>query len=356
MDIRDFINASKQPISEIGSQPTPSTAPPYNHTDHASYRAYNEDTDKLRRLIRSESAVPCFGGYLFRREKPGIGHVICFAVQKMTPDAVRAAEESYAFFGRMGHLGMLPRTPCAPIVVDDYTVFEFIAFPNDKSIRSILQDSQLPRISHDKLMSDLVNLIRDYKKTLRDLGHNEYYPLSCLSKDTVLIDNNLRVKVLPLRANWSYPIEIPHEVVIGEYSDERSDLFSAAYLAVEIFSKKRGSSTLIEPDYDIICGCLKSIHDWRPTLEDVCTGIATPHHMDDKRIIHNKSSSFKDNFQKAQNSVKAFFKDLPGFFELEESESSFQCTETMFCDDSDPNRPIEVGPSNPDSTFRSTGK
>lgn len=311
----------------------------------------------LLRLIRSEESVHCFGGYLFRRENPQYGHVICFAVENMSKEDALNADKWYNLFGRMSHLGILHRTASAPIQVNNYTVFEFVASACDKSIREHLQAVEPMRTSHELLMEQLVRFIHDYSLELKQYNYEKYVALCCLSKDTILIDPNGRMKVLPLRANRGiYPIEIPQEVTACEPADERSDLFSAAYLAVEVYSKNRNCAQLTEPDSDIIRNCLKAIHDWRPSLSEayaathnaVPNASRTPVHKTPISIpTALQPTKIAEKFQK----VKGYVQDLVRPYELEEGESSFQLDGTIHESAIPRNEPINLGDSTGDSTF-----
>lgn len=317
------------------------------------------ESDKgLLQMIRSENTVPCFGGYLFRRENPQYGHVLCFAVENMSEDDARNADKWYALFGRMSHLGMLHRTSSAPLRVGTYTVFEFVASHHDKSIREMLKGDSALRVHHDALMNNLVKFIHDYREELRQQNYDRYLPLNCLSKDTVMLDTNGRMKVIPLRANrGAYPIEIPREVTAGEISDEASDLFAAAYLAVEVYSRRRGSDKLIEPESSVIRNCVKAVHDWRPSLDDVYAAVSSGMPIEDRTLdkggspIQFQPGRIKDKAELFFGRVQDFLREMARPYEAEEAESDFQCEGTMHGGGARQDKPIDISEGDPDGTF-----
>lgn len=357
-DIEDLMEAMDAPPTIIADD-THRNGIPANKaaasSQHASGRRSIGST--LLRLIRSDESVRCFGGYLFRRDNPMCGHVICFAVENMSDEDIINTEKWYNLFGRMSHLGILHRTSSAPLRVENYTIFEFVASADDKSIQEYLKAKEPVRTSHDVLMANLVNFIHAYSLELQKENYPNYVPLRCLSKETVLIDSNGRMKILPLRAHRSiYPIEIPREVSIGEYSDERSDLFSAAYLAVEVYSKNRNCAQLTEPDSDIIRNCLKAIHDWRPTLSEACAAVkGTPSAQNRNPNMGGNSGGIpvmqNINFQEGFQKLRHYFHDLVRPYEFEESESIFHTDGTMYDGAIRTNDPIDMGGDSSDSTF-----
>lgn len=364
-DIQDLKDAMDVPPT-ISNDTTRFVGTPADKTSastqafHGSRRA-GTPGNHLLRLIRSNESVQCFGGYLFRRDNPQCGHVICFAVENMSDEDIINTDKWYNLFGRMSHLGMLHRTASAPLRVENYTVFEFVASADDKSIREHLTAVEPVRTSHDALMANLVNFIHDYSQELQKEHYPNYVPLRCLSKDTVLIDSNGRMKILPLRAHRGvYPIEIPREVSIGEYSDERSDLFSAAYLAVEVYSKNRKCTQLSEPNSDIIRNCLKAIHDWRPSLSEAYAAVNGGSFAQNQSAnmggnviggFHMPSGKLQEGFQEGIQKLKHYLQDLVRPYELEEAESVYQTDGTMHDSSIRSNDPIDMGSDTIDSTF-----
>lgn len=362
-DIRNLRNLNDAPMGESSARANATrnfdirnlqSTPPHAGIPSSHVQAHPATDHRLLELIRSDESIRCFGGYLFRRDNPQYGHVICFAVENMRPEDVVNADKWYALFGRMSHLGMLHRTSSAPIPVGNYTVFEFVASVHDKSIRDHLKAVEPMRTSHTALMNQLIEFIHSYSQELEQLNNANYVPLCCLSKDTVLIDPNGRMKILPLRANRGiYPIEIPQEVSVGEQVDERSDLFSAAYLAVEVYSKNRNCAQLTEPDSDVIRNCLKAVHDWRPTLAEVRAADSSapasnpaPRFTRVSKPVSLDSDKLRGQFRK----VKGYLQDLVRPYELEESETVFERDGTIHENGGQKNEPLEMG-GDPNSTF-----
>lgn len=221
--------------------------------------------------IHSEDALKCFGGYLYRDIDPFNNPILCFAVQNMTQTEISQADEWYNRMGRLAHLGFLHRTTTPPMTAGGYTVFEFEINPFDRTLAERHADGKLYKVEAEHMMTQLVQLLSRYQQvSIQAFG--QYKPLCSLSMATLILGDDGSLRLLPLLAhNKHYPIEIPNEVASSNGADERSDLYAAAYVAVEIYSANRSDGKLAEPNSPIIVDCLKAIQDWRPSLQEVMT-------------------------------------------------------------------------------------
>lgn len=219
--------------------------------------------------IHSEDALKCFGGYLYRDTDPFNNPILCFAVQNMTQTEIHQADEWYNRMGRLAHLGFLHRTTTPPMTAESYTVFEFEINPFDRTLAERHADGKLYKVEAEHMMTQLAQLLSRYQQvSIQAFG--QYKPLCSLSMATLILGDDGSLRLLPLLAhNKHYPIEIPNEVTSSSSADERSDLYAAAYVAVEIYSANRSDGKLAEPSSPIIADCLKAIQDWRPSLQEV---------------------------------------------------------------------------------------
>lgn len=226
------------------------------------------DCDDLLQQLRSSDTVRCFGGWLLRSTDLFGAPILRFVVKGMSERDVEAAEEHYSRMGRMGSIGMVHRTGSRPLTVGEYTVFDFEVGTGEKTIREHFDEGKPFRRDPVRFFAALVKFLRRYGSALNREGH-DYRPLNCLSKETVLIDQEDHIKLIPLQA-WGkeYPVEIPREVAAGEKADERSDLYAAAFLTVEVSSSGRSDRRLVEPDCEAVVRCLKAIRDCRPDLTE----------------------------------------------------------------------------------------
>lgn len=283
--------------------------------------------------LHSEYAVNCYGGRLFRFNHSDREPLICFAVKNMSQSEIDNAVRWYDRCGRMGTLGMIHRAGRQPVRVEDYTIFEFEIGPQEYSLNERMRSGAPFRRDCLNVMQKLVQFLYDYRNELRKIWRQGYTALNCLSKETIFFDSDGQMRILPLLAHRGcYPIEIPIEVKAHADGDERSDLYSAAYVAVEIFSSSRPGKGLHEPDSPLIKECLKSIRDWRPTLNEVYNAIGEadvmpvieeemPYNEDEPHI----GASVKAWFQ----SIKKWVQSLTAPYDVEGAENDFQMDSTF---------------------------
>lgn len=259
----DFLNK----ITEERIQ-TPETGAAYEQTKQIpAVKSEAQSDSQLLRQIR-QAGVSCFGGRLFRGTDAFGDPIVRFAVPGMDAEDVKNAEEHYSMMGRMSALGMAHRTNTPPQTVQHYTVFDFEIGSEEYTLRE-LHDSGRPfRRNPETVFRAMVQLLRRYRAELAKMGR-DYRSLNCLTRETVILDADNNLKLIPLYTTGSdYPIEIPREVTAGG-GDERSDLYAAAYVAVEVHSAGRSDGRLVEPDCAPIVRCLKTIRDCRPDLDEV---------------------------------------------------------------------------------------
>lgn len=206
----------------------------------------------------------CFGGILFRRTNDFGFPEVCFAVKNVDPRAARKADLRHAFFRH--HCAALPFIVCSNTeTVGEYTVYRYPIGEKEQPLRTVLQND-VRSITPDALFKKLVNLLSQYNNTLA-AAEQPFKPLCCITPDTVYLDAARKLRVLPLPLfGTEHPEELPPEAGTDK-AGIKSDLYSIAYLYVEVASQ--GSSCLAEPEDPTVLRMLASIPDWRPSLSQV---------------------------------------------------------------------------------------
>ena len=309
--------------------------------------AGNNDNHLLHR-IRSGDAIECFGGYLFRDTDSFNHPILCFAVPNMEEVEVRQANEWYNQMGRLSHLGFLHRTTTPPQTVANYTVFAFEINQFDRTLAELHREGKLYKQDPDQMMRCLVQFLAQYQQfTVNNYG--SYLPLCSLSLSTLIMGENGTLRLLPLRAhNNDYPIEIPNEVTRHEGSaDERSDLYSAAYVAVEIYSANRGDGRLAEPNSPTIVSCLKTMQDWRPSLAEVRSQLQSHH------APHRDTPAMDSNGNRKQSSQHPSDEVHGTLFDAVKKSSFFRGMAERFKMPEEPETPMQVaGTYQPDGVHQ----
>lgn len=222
---------------------------------------------ELLDLIRSPNAVSHAGGRLFRRTDSYNFPIISFAVPDMTEVEVQRANDRYVKLCRRYPNLFLSHDPNAVTSVSNYTVFDFVIGASEFTLGERKRANSLYKQPADLLMRYLVDYLCAYSTAQGQLGL-PYDPLCCLSLETIIMSETGAVKVLPLLSHRrNFPVEMPSEVALN-MADERSDLYSAAYVVVEMISASRSDGRLEEPKSLIIQNCIKTIQDWRPGLAE----------------------------------------------------------------------------------------
>ena len=220
--------------------------------------------------LHGDDEVECFGGWMFRDWDRSGFPVIRFVAEGMMPSEVKRAEEWYGILGRVSRSRFLHRTGAAPVRVGDCTVFDFEIQAQMHSLGELHRHGKMTARNPETILRLLNELIMDYRGALAAAGMR-YSPLNCLTMDTVFVDRDNNVSVLPVfHSGRNYPVEIAREAMTpGQITDERSDLYAAAYVAVEAFSDSAGDRPIRKPDSPVLQACLQTIRDWRPTPEEV---------------------------------------------------------------------------------------
>ena len=251
----------------------------------AAHEPEVEDREDLELLqTHLKDAVSCYGGKLFRGWDEYGNPIIRFAVKGMSAEDVKNAEEHYNRVGRMSAIGLAHRTSNPPMRVKDYTVFDFEIIGDEFTLREMQNMGKPFKRDPEMVFRVLVEFLCRYRTQLANI-RRPYQALNCLTMETVIFGKDNHLKVIPLYTRGTdYPVEIPREVTTAEGADERSDLFAAAYIAVEIYSAGRPDRKLVEPDSKVISDCLKGIRDCRPDLDKVQAMLVdcnVAHHVQD---------------------------------------------------------------------------
>lgn len=219
-------------------------------------------------IIHSNDARECFGGYLFHRLGEYNWPIVSFAVEGMTAEEIEEARKHYLRFNAQCSEGFLKF--CETVQqLGRYTVFNFHVAAGSRTLRQCICDNSL-RMDPEVMMLKLVQLLVRYTNSLTQ-AQLSFYPLNCLSLDTVFIDNQRKLFVLPLFPHKGrYPIEIPREVSVGNGGNIKSDLYSAAMVSVEFYSKGNEYEVELQrPKSPIILSCLQTVNSWRPNIREV---------------------------------------------------------------------------------------
>lgn len=185
------------------------------------------------------------------------------------------------------------------------------------------------------VMQLLIKFLYNYRNEVRKVWRQNYIPLNCLSKETIFFDSDGHMRVLPLLAHHGhYPIEIPIEVKSHADGDERSDLYSAAYVAVEVFSNSKPGQGLKEPPSPLITECLKSIRDWRPDLNTVYQVLSDSDHLRDvEHIDYNTNDDSEESLRTRIScmfqGLKKWVTELTAPYDVEDAEEDFHMDGTF---------------------------
>lgn len=231
---------------------------------------YGAASDGWKPAIHGENQVDAFGGWFFR-DRDRVGNpVIRLVVENMPQSEATRADEWYGKLGRMPHAGFLHRAGSSPVQVGAYTVFDFEINAQMRSLSELHRQNKLNPAISELILQRLNELIMEYRMELLKNGE-QYRALNCLTMDTVFLDRDNKVTVLPVfYTGRNYPVEIAREAMIpGEKTDERSDLYAAAYVAVEVYSDSNGDKPLKKPESEVILACLQAVRLWRPTPNEV---------------------------------------------------------------------------------------
>ncbi len=212
--------------------------------------------------------VECFGGLLFKRCDREDNPILSFAVEGLTEEELFEMKQGYKQVYRSGVSRVISRAEPFDEQVGDYTVFNFEYNTGYSSLREYSQGKNIPL---ETVMWPLVRLLKhrynSYVK--RDL---QYESLNCLTVDTLFVDADGALWLLPLRAFRNrFPGAIaPEAHDPNQVCTEASDLFSAAYVAVEVANGGKMPAMLALKE-NKIKECLLAIPQCRPSLQTMVT-------------------------------------------------------------------------------------
>ena len=220
--------------------------------------------------IHGENEVNAFGGWFFRAQDESGQSVIRLVMSQMSVLDENRANEWYGMLGRMPQSHFLHRTGSSPAHVNGHVVFDFEINECMLSFGEMHRQGEMNSKNPVLIFRKLNEIIMEYRLQLAKMGRT-YQALNCLTVDTVFMDPDNRMMVLPVfYSGRNYPVEIAREATIqGQKTDERSDLYAAAYVAVETYSDSVGDKPLRKPDVPAILECLQPVREWRPSPEEV---------------------------------------------------------------------------------------
>ena len=260
--------------------------------------------------IHGNDEVECFGSRIFRSEDQNRQPVIRVVTDSLNKDQEWEAEAWYNRLGRMKKGKFLHRTNTAPMKVGRYTVFDFEIGNQVFSLGELHRQHRMSYTNPELILGRLNELIIEYRMELAQSKEN-YRSLNCLSMETVFIDMDNNIKVLPVYTCGNrYPIEIAREVFTrGQKTDERSDLYAAAYVAVEAFSDSTGDREIQKPKSRVILDCLQPIRDWRPFPDEVRSRLQGKHPVP-RTKVGGVPKDKKNDRQNTGNKRGAFWEQL----------------------------------------------
>ena len=220
--------------------------------------------------IHGENEVNAFGGWFFRAQDESGQSVIRLVMSQMSVLDENRANEWYGMLGRMPQSPFLHRTGSSPAHVNGHVVFDFEINECMLSFGEMHRQGEMNSKNPVLIFRKLNEIIMEYRLQLAKMGRT-YQALNCLTVDTVFMDPDNCMMVLPVFYNGrNYPVEIAREATIqGQKTDERSDLYAAAYVAVETYSDSVGDKPLRKPNVPAILECLQPVREWRPSPEEV---------------------------------------------------------------------------------------
>lgn len=232
----------------------------------------------LLRLMKESGVtkVECFGGVLLQRENENGSPILSFVIQGTTGTEHTKMCKEYETIYRIG--SSLPLIVYDPLFHErfkasgtHYSVFNFVCNPNQKSLREYCQDEK-HRIPLEGMMRKLVNLLISHSNECGE----KYRCLNFLSLDTIFVNAQGKLLLLPLQAfRRQFPCEIaPEARDLPEQCDARSDLYAAAYVALE------ASCNGVLPEMPalgegMIKNCLVGVPQCRPTLRYVANALGS---------------------------------------------------------------------------------
>lgn len=309
----------------------------------------------LKRAI--EAGEHTFGGRLFRHTDKSGFDLISHAV--MNDEFVTERVSHYSRLRRVRGVPFV-LSVAEPAVVDEYTVYSF-EVGKELSLRELSREYIMA--NSEGIRDSLLQIINRYRESCYST-QERYVPLCCISMDTVFIDEDGGVRILPLQVtDGKYPAELPREAGTRT-ADITTDIYSVIYLYYELKSgvSKECPDVLDVPDPDperelLMSKCLSPFRKRRPSLEDVFATLCiegevkpvyvprakqdvakgAPKPRKERRGVPQLKRSPADNkavgmLKGAVNAAIAFIFKVRDFFILEEPESDKQKNGTQGVD------------------------
>lgn len=240
------------------------------HTDSEDELTASQ-RELLRQLKEAKKKTECFGGVLFTRMGSTNQPIISFAVRGMTEDEKTGAERAYDELYRSYPRGII--YPANPFVeqAPPYTVFNFLVKSYCESLREYCCKKGSQTIPAEKTMRKLVTmLVENFNNAA-----GEYRAMNCLSLDTIFVDEQNKLWILPLQAfRGNFSREIAPEARESSLGcDATADLYAAAYVSLELANGGKFPE-MLHVENAVIRDCLMGIRQCRPKLEVVAASFA----------------------------------------------------------------------------------
>lgn len=233
--------------------------------DTGSEKVQKEDLNTSQRALlrvmedRGTEKIPCFGGVLIKRFDAEDNPVLSFVVEGMTESELTDMKRAYDSVYRSGLPRVISRAAQFVEQVGNYTAFNFVSMNGNISLREYCKTQQ-PSV--ETVLRKLLNILIER----HNCGHED--SLHCFSLDTLFVGVDRSFWILPLRAFRNrFPRGIaPEALDPTQPYHETSDLFSAAYVALEV---NNGGSLpeMLYLDNAKIKDCLLLIPQCRPSLK-----------------------------------------------------------------------------------------
>lgn len=186
--------------------------------------------DALAKARKEKTAVSCFGGLLFYAREHSGRKLICHAVRTTDQEYIQAVSAWYHMTRDKREVPFL--TYNGSYNLDNGTVvFTFDVIEEFISMRQLME-----RDNHSKYGEELFRKLVNFIQLFKTKAGKDFTPLRSIHLDTVFMDTRGNLHLLPLLCLPSqYPIGFPLEVGTPE-ADERTDLYTAALLALQVSS------------------------------------------------------------------------------------------------------------------------
>lgn len=233
---------------------------------------YGYDGAERLRQDMEENGVEAFGGTLFTSTNHHDQPLICHAIRCEDEKAISELSKFYNDLDAERIEGLLHYAHME-YMEDDLVAFKFSLGKNDRCVRMLL-DTDIRKDCCKDLFPKLVDILDGYYQVVG----SKNMPLRAFSLDTVFVDQNGRVGVMPVfGVGKQFPKGYPLEAATEE-ADDRTDLFAAALLSLQVLSgcevetaKKKMAPELL-PEIGKQCLCIYP--SGRPDLETVKAALA----------------------------------------------------------------------------------